>query len=91
MDPISLMGYAAASLTTLAFLPQVHKTWRSGSARDLSLPTLGMMFSGVLLWLLYGIAQSDAPLAAANAATLALVSILVVLKLRDATRRADPR
>ncbi len=89
-DPILLMGYAAAALTTVAFLPQVLKTWRSGSARDLSLPTLALMTSGVALWLGYGLAIGDGPLAAANGVTLALVASLLALKLRDAARREAP-
>jgi MtN3 and saliva related transmembrane protein len=89
-DPILIVGYAAAALTTVAFLPQVVKTWRSGSARDLSLPTLALMTSGVALWLGYGLATGDGPLAAANGVTLALVASLLALKLRDAARREAP-
>lgn len=85
-DPIPLMGYAAATLTTLSFLPQVIKTWASGSARDLSLAMLLAFFSGVSLWLLYGLAIGDGPLAAANAVTAALVASLLFLKLREVMR-----
>lgn len=89
-EPILIVGYAAAALTTLAFLPQVVKTWRSGSARELSLATLALMTTGVALWLGYGLATGDGPLAAANGVTLALVASLLALKLRDLGRREPP-
>lgn len=84
---IALLGYVAAALTTLSFLPQVIKTWRTGAARDLSLTTLAMFFAGVALWLSYGLAIGDGPLAAANGVTAALVASLLFLKLRDMARR----
>ncbi|MEC9433360.1 MAG: SemiSWEET transporter [Pseudomonadota bacterium] len=85
-DPIELMGYAAAALTTLSFLPQVLKTWRSGSAGDLSLGMLVAFFIGVNLWLAYGLVIGDGPLAAANGITSALVASLLGFKLRDMAR-----
>jgi MtN3 and saliva related transmembrane protein len=56
---IELLGYSAATLTTLAFVPQVIETWRSKSSDDLSLGTLSAFTVGVLLWLLYGAALRD--------------------------------
>lgn len=85
-DPVALMGYVAAFLTTFSFLPQVRKTWASGTARDLSLGMLGAFFAGVALWLAYGIAIGDGPLAAANAVTGTLVASLLFLKLREVAR-----
>lgn len=56
MDSVSLLGVAAGTLTTISFLPQVIKTWRSKSARDFSFWMLGAYASGVLLWTSYGVA-----------------------------------
>jgi MtN3 and saliva related transmembrane protein len=83
---IDLVGYAAALLTTAAFAPQVFKSFRTGSVRDLSGAMLAAQGSGNLLWLAYGVATDSAPLAAANALTFALVAALGALKLRE--RRA---
>ncbi len=79
---VDLVGYVAAVLTTLAFVPQVVKTWRSKSAGDLSGVTLGAFAGGVFLWLVYGIALKAAPIVAANATTFILAMLLVALKLR---------
>ena len=59
---VDLIGYLAGSLTTVAFLPQVVKTWRLRSARDLSLAMLSMFTTGGLCWLLYGIALGRWPI-----------------------------
>jgi MtN3 and saliva related transmembrane protein len=79
---VEIVGYLAATLTTLAFVPQVLKTWRSRSTGDLSLPTLAAFSAGVFLWLVYGLALGSMPVIAANATTLALNMVLLGLKLR---------
>lgn len=72
LDPVTLLGLAAATCTTVAFLPQVLKTWRSKSAEDLSLGTFGLLTTGVTLWLIYGLLVGDLPVIVANAVTLVL-------------------
>ena len=77
-----LVGYAAATLTTLAFIPQTLHSWRS---RDLSGVSLGMysLFTlGVACWLLYGIMLESWPIIAANTITLMLAGSVLFLKLR---------
>ncbi len=77
-----LVGYAAATLTTLAFIPQTLQSWRT---RDLSGVSLGMysLFTlGVALWLLYGVVLESWPIIIANTITLALAGTVLFLKLR---------
>lgn len=82
MNTIQLLGLVAGSLTTAAFLPQVIKTWKSRSAKDLSLGMFSLFCLGVTLWLIYGIMVKDVPVIAANLLTLMLASTLLVFKLR---------
>ncbi len=82
MDFIEVLGLTAGSCTTIAFLPQVIKTWKSRSAKDLSLGMFSFFCFGVLLWLIYGIFQHDVPVIAANLVTLMLASTLLFFKLR---------
>lgn len=82
MDVIQVIGLVAGSLTTTAFLPQVVKTWRSRSAKDLSLGMFLLFCLGVLLWLIYGLMVSDIPVIAANFLTLMLAATLLFFKLR---------
>ncbi|MEM8572549.1 MAG: SemiSWEET transporter [Pseudomonadota bacterium] len=85
-----LIGLLAAALTTFAFLPQVLTTWRSRSTAGLSLVMLGILATGVALWLVYGLAAGQLPVILANAATLVLVLILLTFKIRDVVRRDRP-
>jgi MtN3 and saliva related transmembrane protein len=79
---VEMVGYAAGVLTTVAFVPQVVKSWRSKSVRDLSFLTLTAFTTGVVLWLVYGMALRSIPVIAANATTLLLNGLLIGLKLR---------
>jgi len=79
---VDLIGLAAGTFTTLSFLPQLVKTWRHKSARELSYGMLGAFALGVLLWLIYGLELHAWPIIAANAVTLALVVVILVMKWR---------
>jgi MtN3 and saliva related transmembrane protein len=82
MNTIQILGLVAGSCTTIAFLPQVLKTWKTRSAKDLSLGMFSFFCFGVLLWLIYGIMMRDIPVIAANMMTLMLASTLLFFKLR---------
>ncbi|MBI5041160.1 MAG: SemiSWEET transporter [Gammaproteobacteria bacterium] len=82
MDVTTYLGLSAGSLTTLAFVPQVLKTWRSKSGNDISLGMFLLFTAGVLLWLIYGILTEALPVILANAVTLLLSLAILVLKLR---------
>jgi len=79
---VTSLGLVAAFLTTIAFLPQVIKTWRSRSAKDLSLGMFAIFSTGILLWLIYGILINDLPIILANIFTLTLSSIILFFKLK---------
>jgi MtN3 and saliva related transmembrane protein len=76
------IGYIAASLTTLSFVPQVLRTWRLRSAQGISIGMYAIFTSGVALWLAYGVMLGAWPLIIANAATLALALSILVMIIR---------
>ena len=81
MDPIDWLGYLAASLTTLSFVPQA---WHTFQTRDVSGISLGMYSAftlGVLLWLVYGVMLGAWPVIVANFITLALAACILGMKL----------
>ncbi|MBD2097020.1 SemiSWEET transporter [Trichocoleus sp. FACHB-591] len=82
MDAVTLLGLVAAALTTTAFLPQLLKTWRSKSAKDVSLWMLITFSTGVFLWLIYGVYIQSLPVIIANSVTFVLSSINLILKIR---------
>lgn len=82
MNTIQILGLAAGMCTTISFLPQVIKTWKTRSAKDLSLGMFLLFCIGVVLWLVYGIMVMDIPVIAANFVTLLLASTLLIFKLK---------
>lgn len=82
MQSITLIGMLAGTLTTLAFLPQVIKTWRTRSAKDISVSMLLLFSTGLLLWLIYGIGIAALPIILANSVTLLLTFAILLMKWR---------
>ncbi len=82
MDFVTILGLLAATLTTVAFLPQLFKVWQSKSAKDVSLETLVIFCTGVFLWLVYGFYIQSFPVIAANLLTLIFNLIILSLKIK---------
>ncbi len=79
---IESIGFVAAVLTTLCWVPQAVKLIRERDTRSISLPMTLILVAGLILWLVYGLALSNAPLIASNTVTLMLVLMILALKLR---------
>lgn len=82
MDANTLLGIAAGSLTTLAFIPQVIRTWRTRSTHDISLGMFLLFSTGLVLWLIYGALIGSWPIITANTVTLVLALTILYFKLR---------
>ena len=76
------IGYAAATMTTISFLPQLIRVVKLKSARDISLGMFLIFSAGTLGWLVYGVLSHSAPVWIANAVTLVLSVSILILKLR---------
>lgn len=79
----TLIGYIAAFLTTVSFLPQVLRVVMTKQTRDISRNMYVMFFLGVVLWFIYGIMRSDFPIILANVVTLFFVTIILYYKLNE--------
>ncbi len=78
-----LIGYPAAFLTTVAFVPQAWKSWRTRDLSGISLPMYALFTLGVALWLAYGVAIGSTPVIIANGITLVLAAVVLALKLKE--------
>ncbi|MBL0955142.1 MAG: SemiSWEET transporter [Leptospira sp.] len=79
----NLIGYVAAFLTTVSFLPQVLRVVMTKQTRDISRNMYIMFFFGVVLWFVYGILKSDFPIILANVVTLFFVTIILYYKINE--------
>ena len=82
LESANTLGLLAGTLTTVAFVPQVVKIWKTKHARDISLGMLAIFSSGVLLWLFYGIEIGAMPVIVANAVTLGLSLTILIFKIK---------
>ncbi len=77
-----MLGFAAGSLTTFAYVPQAIKIWKTRSTKDLSLGMLATVSAGIFLWLIYGVLIGSVPVVLANGASFVITSIVLLLKIR---------
>jgi MtN3 and saliva related transmembrane protein len=77
-----LLGMIGGTLTTMAFVPQVWRVWKTRSTTDISLWMYAVFTTGVAFWLAYGVLLDAWPVIIANAITLALAATVLTLKLR---------
>nr|WP_299387208.1 SemiSWEET transporter [Allomuricauda sp.] len=82
METIEIVGLVAATLTTSAFVPQVYKTWKTRSTRDISFTMYSAFLLGTILWLFYGIHHNSLAIILANGITGILVVVMLLLKIR---------
>lgn len=78
----TMIGVAAAFCTTASYVPQLRKSWQTGETGDLSLMMLVLLAVGLALWLAYGLMRSDYVIMAANGASLAMLAVIIVIKIR---------
>lgn len=82
MEWVSLIGYLAASLTTLSFLPQAIKVITTRNTQGIS----GLMYiifvCGLVMWLIYGLLIGDTAVSMANFLTLVFALPILIFKFR---------
>lgn len=82
MDLTVALGLLAGGLTTVSFIPQVIKIWKTKSADDVSLKMFLALCTGVALWLVYGFIKKDTAILVTNGFTLVLALAILVMKLK---------
>lgn len=82
MTAADILGYAAGALTAFTFLPQVLKTWKEKSAKDVALNMFIIAFINEIMWLVYGIMINNWIIIATNAVMLIMSGIMIFLKLK---------
>ena len=87
MDQFIVIGLVAGLITTLGYVPQVIKGYRSGSMEDVSILMPLVLILGMSLWLVYGIILWDIPIMLWNAVSVILNSGMVILKIRYERRK----
>ena len=82
MVSTEIIGIIAGCFTTIAFIPQVYKTWASKSAKDISMHMFILFITGVTLWIIYGIIKNVPAVLISNVAIFILAGIQILLKIK---------
>ncbi len=82
MSGVDILGYAAGAITSLTFLPQVIKTWREKSAKDVSLLMFIIAAVNEVMWIAYGALLDNWVIILTNAIVLAMSLTMIYLKFR---------
>lgn len=80
---VDYIGSIAATCTTLAFVPQAIKSYKTRDLSGISLPMYTIFTLGVAMWFVYGLLKQDWPIIIANFITVALSAMILVLKIMD--------
>lgn len=79
---IEIIGLIAACLTTISFVPQVYRIWKTKSAESVSLTMFLLFFTGVLLWVVYALYIESLSMIIANVVTALLAMVIIYYKLK---------
>jgi len=85
------LGYFAGFLTTVSFVPQVIKTWKTKSADDFSLMMLLIWVTGIACWVAYGFLLNAIPIILWNLASFFFAGAILVMKLKFKGGRKEPK
>jgi len=82
MTGIDILGYAAGAVTAFTFLPQVIKTWKEKSAKDVALAMFVIAFINEVMWIAYGTLKNDWVIISTNVVMITMCTLMIFLKLR---------
>jgi MtN3 and saliva related transmembrane protein len=82
MEYITIIGLLAASLTTIALLPQLRRVWKTKSAKDISVGMFTLQCSSVSLWAIYGVFMNDVSIIAANSLVFVQAATMLLFKTK---------
>lgn len=82
MDYVTIIGLIAGALTTVSFLPQVVRIWRTKQTRDLSLLMYLILCMGIALWVVYGIFSKSLPVIIANSVVIVFCLYILMMKIK---------
>lgn len=79
---IIYIGFFSGFCTTIAFVPQAYKAWKTKRTKDISLWMFLIFTTGVASWLVYGVLTNNLPIIFANIVTLFLAFLILVAKIK---------
>ena len=82
MQFVDILGYSAGAITSLTFLPQVIKTWKSKSAKDVSMGMFLIAALNEVMWIVYGVLLNNWVIILTNSVVLSMSLVMIFLKIK---------
>ncbi len=82
MNLVTTIGFTAAALTTIAFLPQVIKIWKTKQAKDISYSAYFIFGAGVFTWFIYGLLINDWAIIITNSTIFVCILLILGMKFK---------
>ncbi len=79
-DVFTLLGFAAGTVTSIGFIPQLIRGYRTKKLNDVSYWMPLVLASGMFLWLLYGFFRNDITIIVANSFGVSCSVLLIIMK-----------
>ncbi len=76
------VGIVAGILTSISMLPQLIKMIKEKEVDDVSIPMLLVLFSGILLWVVYGYLQKDMPVLITNSFSVLVNLVTIIIRFK---------
>ncbi|MEI6728723.1 MAG: SemiSWEET family transporter [bacterium] len=77
-----IVGFLAGVFVATSSLPQIIKSWKTKSTKDLSFGLMGLNLIGQILWTVYGVLVGSPALIVMSSVTIVFVVSLLFLKFR---------
>lgn len=82
MPLAEIIGLVAGTITSVTFIPQVLKIWKSKSVKDISMLMMLLLVAGTSLWLTYGLLIKSTPIIYTNLMVLIMSLTMLFFKLK---------
>jgi len=79
-DVFTWLGFAAGTVTSIGFLPQLLKGYKTKRLTDVSYWMPLVIATGMTMWLMYGVLRDDIAIIAANAFGVGCNILLILMK-----------
>lgn len=80
---LNFLGFFAAILTTISFVPQAYKVYKTNNTSSISLAMFLLFTVGVICWLVYGFMKNDLAITIANLLTLVMSGYILFKKIQN--------
>jgi len=82
MNQIEFIGFVAGGLVAVSTLPQIIKSWKTRSTKDIAISWSIINLLGQILWIVYGLFVHSVSLVLMSAISLCMSMFMITLRIK---------